>query len=361
MDYGGRLETMKQAHVVENRKIGKTASLWWFTQNLALLMDSGLQLVPSLDVLSECPEDPIFGVLVEDLSKKVSVGNTLSSALSAYAGTFPTTYVKLVESGEQTGSLVLGLRRLARWCGKEMDTRRRLVKALAYPLLVLTVTLVLTALLMLVLVPRVLESSPDPSKLPLFSRGLLWVSELAKNPGALLIATAVVVYLGAAYQHVKNRPETAALLHSVPLLGRVIKATVFQRFCQALSMLVEQGVELRLALSLATEASGDALVREDCARLIKEVEGGSSLTDALEFDRSLYPTVLTAMVRVGEETAYLAKALDKCGDLFEQEAEQVTDTLLVALEPIVVGLLSLVVGVILVGVFGGLYAQLEQL
>lgn len=339
----------------------QSLSLLHFSRNLALMLQAGIPISVALDTLCHVPEDPKFERVLSELAYRVSHGFNLSNAMAGFPRCFPLIYCRMVEIGESTGTLVTSLEALSDWTERERKTREQVRGALVYPAFVLSVTFVLTVLLITFFVPQVLQGTSRPERLPLFSRGLLALSELLGNGGFWLVTLGVVGVTAPSLLRFLKSERGERLAWEVPVLGPLLCYAASSRYSLTLSTLLNHGVDLTRSLRLAAESCGSASVAYDARRMLEGVKDGQSLAELYNVRPDLYPLIFRQMVHVGEESSQLGTLLSRSADLLASETEYLLQALLSALEPLVMTIVAVIVGAILIAVFSSIYAQLGSL
>lgn len=336
----------------------REASLLAFSRNLGILLNSGIPIVTALDTITHYPDDPKFEKVVEDLSGSVAQGFTLSRAMARFPRCFLPIYCRMVEVGETSGTLSTSLEALTRWGEADRKTREHVRGALVYPTFVLAVTFILTILLVTFFVPQVLEGAGRPADLPLLSKALLTVAHLFGNGGFWLVVLGVAGLTIPTLKRFLGSEKGELLLRSIPVLGGVLQCAADSRYSLTLSTLLSHGVDLPRSLQLAGESCGSALVARDNKRILNGITHGESLAELYGARPDVYSMILRHMVRVGEETSHLSELIRFSSQILAEETEYLLDSLLAALEPMVMTIVAVIVGGILIAVFSSIYAQL---
>lgn len=321
-----------------------------FFRQLATLVGTGVPITSSLQTLSEQPDHPQFGLVVKEMTTQVSQGKSLSFSMGQYPRVFPKLAVNLMRVAEKTGSMHAMLAQLADWQERDHALRQRLFVALSYPLLVLTITAALMLVLMLLVVPTfslIFQGMGVP--LPLLTRCLLGAAQALRNPGLWFSLSAALILAS-------NQSQEAAeygfrLLRNLPWIGPALVKMGCCRYCLAASVMLNAGMDLQQTCILAAEASGNGEFQEDSSALCISLTTGRSLAQHLRQSPEIYPPTLTAMIKVGEESSRLPDMLQRASRFYDFEASCALDTFASALEPILLGLVSLAVATMLLAIF----------
>ncbi|MGE0495643.1 MAG: type II secretion system F family protein [Vulcanimicrobiota bacterium] len=351
--------TERNHHQVRCRPI----SLVLATRNLATLFRNGVNIQLCLDVLSDQPEDPNLDFVLREVNSLIGQGHSLASALSRFPRVFSSLYLSMVSIGERSGQLAAALESLADWAEVEFEVRGRMRRALTYPALVLGVTITLTSVLFHFFVPQMLSGLAPGDHVPAVTRLLIVITNFFHNPGVWIVAVGAggltVSVLREYWRSPSGSRNLVRLVVSIPVFGRLFTATSMTRFALALATLLESGVDLLAGLGLACRSCGNALVEWDAQRLLKGIEDGESVSDLLACQPDIYPDLIVQMIRVGEETSAMTRMCSKASEMLSLESQHLLESLLAAVEPLVMALVAVVVGFVLIALFGSIYSQLE--
>lgn len=278
----------------------------------------------------------------------MAAGASFSASLKKYPLTFPGTYIALVRSAEQTGHLSDVMEQLSVWLERRDRLNQMVKKALTYPIFVASLTAMLTLALFRTVIPAILKTVLDLGvQLPWPTRVLLMIVEAIRTPWVWLVA---IVLLAGTVRYLRTPAgyrKALTLCCALPGLGSVLIWSASSRFANTMAMLVESGVDLVNACRVSAAASGLPLVEEDCHRVIREISRGEPLSVVLS-SSSLYPTMLTALIAVGEEAGDLGALLRRSALLLEEDAADRVQAFTNLLEPLVLGFLSVGVGFIVI-------------
>ena len=325
-----------------------SAELAMFTRQLSVLFGSGVPLVQGLEAIGR-GEDTLSVRIVPLVVRKVVQGHRLSTALDGFPGVFPPAYVSLVRGAEETGRLHSVLDHLAEWLERQDKLTRHVRKALTYPLFVLLTTLVLAAALLRTVIPGILEAVTGMGvALPAPTRALLGVVALVKSPWTWVLVAAGAVALIGYLRSEQGRRAAVNVLLSTPFVGTVLRYAATARLAMTLAMLLAAGVEVRRACSISSQASGLPPMIEDIGRVAARLREGDYLGEI--YRHPLYPSLLSDMIRAGEETGRLSAMLRHAARVFEEETSLRLQSFTDLLEPIVLSGISLAVAFVILAV-----------
>lgn len=320
------------------------------TRELATLLEAGLTLDRSLQILIELSDEERVNRILEDLQARVRGGSTFSAALELQGGQFPRLYINMVRAGETSGALDGVLARLAEYLERTADLRDTVVSALVYPLILLVVAGLSVILLLVFVVPQFAVLFQDMgAALPLPTRIVMGVGDFFRDFWwALLILIAVIAILiekALAKPEVRDRFDSRVL--RLPLFGDLIWKLETARFCHTLSTLLKNGLTLLSALNLAKEVVGNRKLAGLMSQASEDLKHGRGLAQPFT-QREILPQMALQMIRVGEESGALDAMLAKVAAIYDKETQSSVKRLLTLLEPaLIIGLGVVVAGIII--------------
>jgi type IV pilus assembly protein PilC len=333
---------------------GKTLMI--FTRQLATLIDSGLPLLRGLTVLGRQEPNPIMKRTINTLADSVQTGSTFSESLQQFPRIYNKLYINMVKAGELGGVLELVLNRLAEYQEKAQKLKNKIVAAMVYPMIVMIIAVGIMIFLMTVIVPKFEKIFEDMlgsrDKLPELTKWVIntsrWIQE---NLLILAAGTAAAIVI---WQMVKvtkgGRRVIDQLKLKMPLFGDVQRKSAISRFTRTLGTLVTSGVPILQALNITRETAGNVVISDAINKVHDAVKEGESMVAPLEGSK-VFPPMVISMVDVGEETGQLPEMLLKVADVYEDEVDNSVSALTSMLEPLMIVVLAVVVGVIVLALF----------
>jgi type IV pilus assembly protein PilC len=317
-----------------------------FSRQFATLISSGLTLIRSLTILVGQTESPALAKVIGDVRSEVEKGVSLSQSLATHPKVFNRLFISMVRAGEASGGLDQALVALANMLEKQASLRSKIKSAMAYPVAVLSLVLLIVAAIILFIVPifKNIYSSLHGT-LPLPTRILIAVSGFAVK--AIVPIIVVVVVLVIAFRHWIKTPQGRALWHitllKVPIFGRLVRKTAVSRFCSTLSSLLRAGVPVLEALEITRETVNNDVVAKAVDSMSEGVRRGEPLAARLGA-WPVFPPMVSQMMSVGEETGALDSMLSRAGAFLDEEIERMVDSLTSLLEPLLIVVLGGAVG-----------------
>jgi type IV pilus assembly protein PilC len=327
-----------------------------FTRQLATLIDSGLPLLRGLTVLGRQEPNPVMKRTINTLADSVQTGSTFSESLQQFPKIFNKLYVNMVKAGELGGVLELVLNRLAEYQEKAQKLKNKIVAAMVYPIIVMVIAVGIMVFLMTVIVPKFEKIFEDMlgsrDKLPELTKWVIGFSRWMQSNILLILAiTAGLIML---WQFIKSTKGGRRWIDStklkLPLFGDVQRKSAISRFSRTLGTLVTSGVPILQALNITRDTAGNVIVSNAITKVHDSVKEGESMVGPLESSK-VFPPMVISMVDVGEETGQLPEMLLKVADVYEDEVDNSVSALTSMLEPLMIVVLAVVVGVIVLALF----------
>ena len=325
-----------------------------FARQLATMMKAGVPLIQSFDIVGEGLENKAMANLVQEIKADVSGGGNLSQALSKHPKYFDDLFCNLIDSGEQAGALETMLDRVATYKEKSEALKKKIKKAMTYPIAVLAVAIIVTGILLVKVVPQFAETfSSFGAELPAFTQFVLHLSDLAQQYWffvAAAIGVAVTAHKEATHRSKKYRDNVDALMLKIPVLGKIVEGSVYARFARTLATTFSAGVPLVDALESVKGAAGNAVYATALGKIKDDVTTGIPLNQCLR-ESGMFPTMMIQMVSIGEESGALDAMLDKVATFYEAEVDDMVDNLSSLMEPFIMSILGILVGGLMVAMY----------
>jgi type IV pilus assembly protein PilC len=325
-----------------------------FTRQLATMMKSGVPLLQSFDIVGRGHDNPAVGKLLLDIKADVETGSSLSQAFRKYPLYFDNLYCNLVGAGEQAGILDTLLDRLATYKEKMIAIKGKIKSALTYPIAIIIVAFVITAVIMIFVIPSFKEVfSSFGADLPAPTLVVMAISDFFVSYWWAIfgsIGGGLYSFLQSWKRSEKVQFAMDRLLLKVPIFGPIIKKAVIARWTRTLATMFAAGVPLVEALESVGGAAGNNVYKTGTKAIQSEVSTGSSLTVSMQ-NANLFPNMVTQMVAIGEESGSLDSMLSKVADFFEEEVDTAVEGLSSLMEPIIMVVLGVLIGGMVVALY----------
>lgn len=325
-----------------------------FTRQLSTMVNAGLPLLQSLDILSEQAEDPTFASIIKEIASSVEGGETFSDAIRPYTRIFPELYVSMIRAGEVSGDLDGVLAKLADYMEATAELKRRIRGAMVYPVVSLTIILLIASGLLLFVVPQFERIFTEMGAvLPKPTRILIAVSNTIRSWKALIgVGAVVAMVIGLRVYNAtpQGRYQLDGLKLRLPIFGMLLRKVAVSRFTRTLATLTRSGVAILQALEIAERTSGNEVFAKVIRDAADSVRNGETLADPLSRNGQ-FPPMVTRMIGVGEKTGALEVMLEKIADFYDSEVKALVDSMTSMIEPILLVVMGIVVGGIIIALF----------
>ncbi|AYC34301.1 type II secretion system F family protein [Pseudomonas cavernae] len=325
-----------------------------FTRQMATMMKAGVPLLQSFDIIGEGFDNPNMRKLVDELKQEVAAGNSFASSLRKKPEYFDDLYCNLVDAGEQSGSLEALLDRVATYKEKTEALKAKIKKAMNYPIAVIVVAVIVTAILLIKVVPQfkaVFEGFG--AELPAFTLMVVGASEFLQEWWFLFLAAiigAVFVFKEAHKRSEKFRNWVDRTLLKLPIVGDILYKSAIARFARTLSTTFAAGVPLVDALDSVAGATGNVVFRTATNKVKSDVSTGMQLNFSMR-TTGVFPSMAIQMTAIGEESGALDEMLSKVATFYEDEVDNMVDGLTALMEPIIMSVLGVLVGGLVIAMY----------
>ena len=326
-----------------------------FTRQLSTLQDAGLPILRSLQILEQQQKPGLLKAIIGGVADEVEGGGTLSDAMSKYPKAFDKLYTNMINAGEAGGVLDLILARLADFMEKAAKLKKKVIGAMIYPAVVISIAVGIVSMIMIVVIPKFEDIFKDfKLDLPTPTKILLATSRWFANDygWAYIIATPFV--LVGLIKLIKlsegGRYAIDLIKLKIPILGAILSKTSIARFTRTLGTLISAGVPILDAITITKETSGNEVFSRALVKVHDAIREGESMADPLRATK-VCDAIVVNMVDVGEETGDLDKMLLKVADNYDSDVDVLVGSLISILEPVMVVILGVIVGFIVIALF----------
>jgi len=324
-----------------------------FTRQLATMIDAGLPLVQSLDILSMQQENKTFKEVIKNIKESVEGGSTFAAALGKQPKTFDDLYVNLVVAGEEGGILDNVLNRLAIYIEKAESLKKKVKSALVYPSTIVCVAVIVVVVLMIFVIPVFAAMFHSMGQtLPLPTLIVLAMSNIMKKYFLLLIVGLVILIFmfRRYYATEKGKLAIDTLILKLPIFGILFQKVAVARFSRTLSTLITSGVPILDGLTITSRTAGNKLIEYAIMKARTSISEGETIAEPLARSE-VFPPMVTQMIAIGESTGSLDSMLSKIADFYEEEVDIAVATLTSLLEPLLMVFLGVTVGGVVIAMY----------
>ncbi|MCU1346264.1 MAG: Type fimbrial assembly protein PilC [Acidimicrobiia bacterium] len=340
----------------------KPAELMNFSRQAASFIRAGIPLLDALSTIAEDMEDKLLKKILDDVADRLRRGTSLADGIANYSKAFPGYYVPMLRSAELTGRLDEVLDQLAAYLGRDIESKRKVKSALTYPTVIAAMAVLTVVAMALFVLPQFKSFFASlGAKLPISTRMLLAVTNAfsahGKQMGEGTVAFVVVLFLVLKTNRGKMRKDR--ILLRIPSLGKVIRFAIVERFCRILSVMVQAGVPLPDAMTVAIDCTNNRLFQKRLTVARNEMIRGGGLARPI-IATGLFPSAANQMMRVGESTGTLDQQLQVASDFLGTELDYRLKKFTDMFEPIIIVAMGLVVGFVAVALVQAMYGVYSQ-
>ena len=324
-----------------------------FSRQLATMVNSGLTLVRALSVLQEQTQNAAFAEVIADVRARVEQGSSLSASLANHPRVFGTLYVAMIQAGEVGGALDETLVRLADTLESGVRLRSKVKSAMAYPVVVLTLIVLIVSAMLLFIVPIFSKMYAElGGELPVPTKMLVNLSSLLGKFWWLIgmIMVGATMAIKRWIRTPDGRAKWDRFKLRVPIFGKLVQKVAISRFARTMSVLSRTGVPVLQALDIVSITAGNAMVSTALRDVQESVKRGESLAGPLA-RHEVFPPMVTHMMAVGEETGALDAMLAKVADFYDQEVDDSVNAITSLIEPVLIIVMGVAVGGILISLY----------
>ncbi|AKC82628.1 pilus assembly protein PilC [Verrucomicrobia bacterium IMCC26134] len=336
-------------------KVISNQGLAVFTRQLSTLVNAGMPILRSLETLARQEKNQGFQYVLEQVGETIRSGGTFSDGLSQHPKVFDRLYINMVKAGEAGGVLGTVLDRLSRFMEKAEKIKGKVKAAMTYPVIIMCVAVLIVAALMVFVIPKFEEIFSGLLKgtpLPLLTQGVIAVSNFLKNQ---ILATIGLVVGSVVGFRMLCKTKTGSRIVDyiqikIPAFGPLFLKAAVGRFTRTFGTLLSSGVPILQAIIITRDTSGNVHIAEALNSVHDRVKEGEGVGKPLEATK-IFPTMVTSMVEVGEETGALPEMLTRIADTYDEEVDNAVTSITSIIEPIMIVFMAVVVGTIVIALF----------
>ncbi len=341
----------------------KTQEVIDFSNQLATLIEAGITILNSLQLLEGQTSKKLMKKIIDGLAEEIQGGNSLSQALGDFPQVFPNTYCQVIKASEQAGNLEIGLRQAAGYLEKQAVANQKIKRAMLYPAFVLLMAVGVSILLITIALPPLVDLFES------LGADLPWMTNLLINVTSFFLDRSLYVLVGVfalimltigllRLPSVKIARDNFML--KIPVIGAINIERSVQHFCQTASMLLKAGLRLPQIMEITIQANRNRIIRQALSRVRDRLVQGEGLSQPLS-EIELFPPLLVEMVAIGEKTGSMDDTLATLADFYEKKVDRRIDVLISMIEPALTVVIGLVVIFIALSMITPLYSILRSM
>ena len=333
-----------------------------FSRQLAILLESGIDIVTAIDLYKAQASNKIFQKTLEEMIADLRSGTSFSGALAKFPKVFSTMYCRTIAAGEQSGNLDQVLRRMADYMERTAVASKKVKSAMTYPIIVLSVAIVVVAVLVFFVMPTYTNLySSLGAKLPTISKILIDFAKGAAEYGGYVLLGLAVLIIGMVlyFRTPSGKIRWDGYMLRLPIIGPIVQLNELSRCARTISMLIKVGLPLPDIVAMCIQSSGNKVVGQALNEVKQEMLAGEGLAQPMS-KRKIFLPLMVQMVAVGEKTGNLGNTLTTAADSFEADADEKTMTAVGLLQPALTIAMAVVVGFIVIAMLSAMYGIYGQ-
>jgi len=351
----GRIKKKSNGLFSKREKAITTKDIAVFSRQLATMMKAGVPMVQAFDIVGQGHSNPSMTKLIMQIKMDIEAGGTLASALNQHPAYFDDLFVSLVDAGEQSGALETLLEKVATYKEKTEILKKKIKKAMTYPITVLIVAVVVSAILLIFVVPTFADMFQDfGAELPAFTLFVVGLSDVLIDNVWFFIAgiiAAIYTFKQAKIRSKAFRDSLDKLALRLPAFGALTTNSCVARFSRTLATMFAAGVPLVEAMVSVAGASGNSVYHKAILQVRDDIAAGTTLQVSLSQNKELFPNMLIQMVGIGEESGALDDMLDKVAEYYEAAVDDAVDNLTALMEPLIMSFLAVIIGGLVIAMY----------
>lgn len=336
-------------------KVINNKGLTVFTRQLSTLVNAGMPILRSLETLSRQEKNPGFKYVVEGIAETIRSGGTFSDGLLQHPKVFDRLFVNMVKAGEAGGVLGTVLDRLSKFMEKAEKIKGKVKAAMTYPLIIMVVAVIIVAGLMVFVIPQfesIFDGLLKGTPLPVLTQFVLAISNFVRKQ--VLATFGIIILCVIAYKFLRRTKAGTKVFDwlqlNIPAMGPLFLKASIARFTRTLGTLLSSGVPILQAIIITRDTSGNSMVANALDVVHDRVKEGDNVAKPLEATR-IFPTMVTSMVEVGEETGALPEMLSRIADTYDDEVDNAVTSITSIIEPVMIVIMAVMVGTIVIAMF----------
>lgn len=331
----------------------KVKDIQLFTRYLSTMLTAGLPIIQALEIIGGDQNNPAFQNLISAIKKDIAGGKTLAETFGGYPKYFTDLYCSLIKAGEKSGTLDKILNRLAGYMEKTETLKRKIKKALAYPIAILSIALGVSLILLIFVVPTFQKLfSSFGAKLPFFTQMVVNLSDFMRSYWWAILIGLVALIFG--FKKARKNPEFKRKVDyyilKIYIVGPILSKGIIARFTRTMSTTLEAGMPIVESMKSMAPVMGNSLYTKAVLQMCEDVSSGHTLSASMASTK-LFPNMVIQMISVGEASGRLAEMLNKVADYYEEEVNSIVDNLSTLIEPLIILILGVIVGTFVIAMY----------
>ncbi|OCG33865.1 MULTISPECIES: protein transport protein HofC [unclassified Gilliamella] len=342
---------IKAGKIITPHSFNRT-DLLMITKQLATMLKAGLSIIDTLQLLAQEQAKPHWQYLLLDIKQQIAKGEFLSQVLQQHQSVFSSLYCEIIATGELTGQLDESFEQLALLLEKSIKLQKSIKKAMRYPLFLLLIAMMASLVMLLFVLPKFSDIYQNfDAELPAFTQGVIDFSSYLQQSWLIWCIVFFISYFCyQRYLKVRYRRKIEMIVIKFPFIGKIIQTTCLTQIFQTIGITQKAGIPLLTGLTAAANTTNYFLYRDSISQIIVGIEQGLSFSHVLHGQR-YFPNLCSQLIHVGEESGTLDLMLDKLATYYQEQNQTLTDNLSQAFEPLLMLILSLIIGSLIVAMY----------
>lgn len=352
------VEAKKEKHWFMGKPSMSMQEKMLFVKNLSSIVEVGVNIVEGFEILSSQTKKQGQKRMFEDIIDRIRSGQSLANSLRTYEYIFSSLFINMIETGEESGNLEKVLQYLDQQLEKDYDTRKKLVSALIYPAVIVSITILMAIGIVIFIMPKITKIFDNfDMELPLPTRVLIGLSDaITQNPFTAFFGSALAIFLLVTIFRLKFlKPFWDSIILRLPIFGKLMIEASVARFTRTLNSLLQAGVPITKSLNIITNMMDNHIYKSALTECSQKVEKGGKLSESLLEYEKLFPMMVTRMIQIGEKTGTIEITTEKVAIMFEKEVDNKTKNLTLLLEPLLLVFMAGLVGGIALSIILPIY------
>jgi type IV pilus assembly protein PilC len=348
------IQAKAKKSALSNRKKVKTKNILLFTRYLSTMLFAGLPILAALDIIAQDQDNAAMQSFVINLRSNIASGKTLSESFNEYPEYFGQLYCSLISAGEKSGTLDKILKRLAVYLERTESLKAKVKKALVYPAAIISIALLVSSIMLIFVVPKFQDMFKSfGAQLPLFTRMVVSLSDFMQSYWWLVI----IIIVGAIWgiRHALKTSTTFRYAFDknslrIFIIGPILRKGIVARFTRTLSTTLESGMPLAESMASMANVVGNVMYKDAILKIRDDIISGHQFSTSMAAT-NLFPNMVVQMIAVGEASGSLSEMLTKVADYYEEEVNNVVDSLSSLLEPLIMVMLGVIIGGLVIAMY----------
>lgn len=345
-----------------NRKV-KLKDIAVFCRQFYVMLDSGLSIGKSLNILIEQGEKPKIREALIGVNGDLKRGETLASSMRKRKDVFPNLLTSMIDAGERSGNLDIILKRMAEYYEKETKIRGKIKSAMIYPIVLGVVAIIAITFILTFVMPTFVQMFEENNvELPMSTKMVLGTSKMLGKYGIIifLILVTAIILLGKYLKSEEGQYKLSVINLKIPVIKKLTQKIIVSRFTRTMGIVSSSGMSLVSSLEIVASVVGNKIAEKELLKVKEKVLKGEGLGDSI-MKIKIFPPMLASMVKVGEEAGSLDSILDKTADFYDDELEREIQTATALIEPAMIVLMGIIIGFLLISILTPMFKMYNSI